>query len=85
MWKKEKSFKNTQNPFKNKKEPENSVGWGLIQKKKFRVIIYNIDGSILCDLDNKMFGGVLKDAVFFANWYEKQGNKVDLHVKTVCF
>lgn len=74
---KDEPFKNIQNPFKSKKEPEKSTGWGMIKEKKFRVIIYNADGSILCDLDNEMFGGVLKDAVFFANWYEKQGNKVE--------
>lgn len=61
------------NPFKKeKKQVSTAVQW---QKPapKFRVIVYKADGSILCDLNSYDFGGVLKDAVYFSDWYEKEG------------
>lgn len=62
-----------QNPFKKeKKQVATSVKW---QKPapKFRVVVYKADKSVLCDLDSYDFGGVLKDAMYFADWYEKEG------------
>lgn len=62
-----------QNPFKkDKKQTSSAVRW---QKPapKFQVIVYNADGTVLCSPNDYDFGGIIKDAVYFADWYEKEG------------
>lgn len=61
-----------QNPFKQQKQVGATVKW---QKPlpKFRVVVYNPNESILCELDSYDFGGELGDAVYFSDWYEKEG------------
>lgn len=38
----------------------------------FRVVVRDRKGNVLCDLNEKHFGGVLDDAIQFANWYERE-------------
>lgn len=48
------------------------VSWSL---PTFRVVVRDRNGNVLCDLNEKHFGGVLADAVQFANWYERESKK----------
>lgn len=59
-----------------------SVEW---KKPSFRVIIRDRKGNILCDFDENHFGGVLADAIQFANWYERESTneKSDYYGVTV--
>ena len=43
----------------------------------FRVTVTDKDGKILADYNQEDFGGVLKDAVFFADWYEAESKNED--------
>lgn len=44
-----------------------------VRPANFRVVIKKADGSVLGDFDEKHFYGILADAIYFANWYEKEG------------
>ena len=67
------------NPFKKK-----TVEMETTEVKKpapeFCVIVNNANGDSICNLNQNDFCGVLKDAVFLANWYESESGN-----KTVCF
>lgn len=60
----------TPNPFKTKNEDITSV----LQKTpmNFRVIVKDKDGKVFADYNQEDFGGTLKDATFFADWYESE-------------
>lgn len=66
----------TVNPFKAKNR---DAVTSLIQKMPmtFRVTVTDKDGKILADYNQEDFGGVLKDAVFFADWYETESKNED--------
>lgn len=40
------------------------------KKPSFRVVVRDREGKVLCDLNENHFGGVIADAIQFANWYE---------------
>lgn len=46
---------------------------GLCRPASFRVVIKNASGKILGDFNEKNFCGILADAIYFADWYEKEG------------
>lgn len=45
----------------------------VLRTAGFRVVIKSADGKVLGDFDEKHFCGVLDDAIYFANWYDKEG------------
>ena len=65
-----------QNPFKNKPTTSNAVGWKK-RMEDFSVTVRKPNGEILCNVTNFDFGGKLADAMFFADWYEKEGKNPD--------
>jgi hypothetical protein len=72
-----------QNPFKKK-----TVEMETTEVKKpapeFCVIVNNANGDSICNLNQNDFCGVLKDAVFLANWYESESrNKNSMFYRCV--
>ena len=71
------------NPFKKK-----TVEMETTEVKKpapeFCVIVNNANGDFICNLNQNDFCGVLKDAVFLANWYESESrNKNSMFYRCV--
>lgn len=54
-------------------KPYKGAMWG-----GFRVTVYDAKGKLMCDLDQNDFGQKnLADAVFFADWYERESKNPD--------
>lgn len=65
-----------QNPFKKQTTTSRAVGWKK-RMEDFSVTIRKPNGEVLCNATNFDFGGKLADAVYFADWYEKEGKNPD--------
>lgn len=72
-----------QNPFR-KKTAEIETTEVKKPAPEFCVIVNNANGDSICNLNQNDFCGVLKDAVFLANWYESESrNKNSMFYRCV--
>lgn len=46
--------------------------WTSLSTPTFRVVVRDRNGNVFCDVNERFFGGVPTDAMYFADWYERE-------------